>query len=358
MNQDCAICLNEFEAGEEIITFGECMDPRNPHSVHRECAIELAKASTQCPSCRANIAPSLARAKIAVKKVQQRELESDVLKTAIDQIERELLQTFDEVHKQILEKFIGQSDKYLDKLSDRMRLGLQLLEKTVSSIDLVGIDLFNDEPIQVRFLKKRLEFLRQVEQFPWDANWDEQFFDMQVDSNFIDQAVVSQLNEDLHNYAELRPNFEIEQFYTDYPGADLITVNDLRKFALTRKREFVKSKLQRPATPPPQEEVKFEQVSEEEIADVFRDILDELETEIETLDLGEEFNLRAVFPTEEGDVRGITITDPEGFATELAELSGEDNLYEDLATGRVYQFANNTLLGYPQFDRPIRYIPA
>ncbi|KAL3521080.1 hypothetical protein ACH5RR_019229 [Cinchona calisaya] len=49
----CAVCLSEFEEGEELRTLPECM-----HSFHAECIDMWLYSHSNCPVCRTNAAPS------------------------------------------------------------------------------------------------------------------------------------------------------------------------------------------------------------------------------------------------------------------------------------------------------------
>lgn len=49
----CAVCLSEFEEGEELRTLPECM-----HSFHSECIDMWLYSHSNCPMCRTNAAPS------------------------------------------------------------------------------------------------------------------------------------------------------------------------------------------------------------------------------------------------------------------------------------------------------------
>jgi hypothetical protein len=49
----CAICLSEFEEGEELRTLPECL-----HSYHVECIDMWLHSHTNCPMCRTDTTPS------------------------------------------------------------------------------------------------------------------------------------------------------------------------------------------------------------------------------------------------------------------------------------------------------------
>ncbi|KAJ9684223.1 hypothetical protein PVL29_016621 [Vitis rotundifolia] len=49
----CAVCLSEFEEGEELRTLPECM-----HSFHVACIDMWLYSHTNCPLCRSNATPS------------------------------------------------------------------------------------------------------------------------------------------------------------------------------------------------------------------------------------------------------------------------------------------------------------
>ena len=49
----CAVCLSEFEEGEDLRTLPECV-----HSFHAECIDMWLYSHSNCPVCRTNAAPS------------------------------------------------------------------------------------------------------------------------------------------------------------------------------------------------------------------------------------------------------------------------------------------------------------
>ena len=48
-NEECCICLCEYEVEDKVIQFNKC-----PHFMHEDCLLEWLKANPICPYCKAN----------------------------------------------------------------------------------------------------------------------------------------------------------------------------------------------------------------------------------------------------------------------------------------------------------------